>query len=405
MMAIPADWNGVLVLHAHGGPFLGPPTMARVHEDLTRWAVVPAAGYAWAATSYRQGGVAVRSAGEDLVRLRDIAIATVGTPKTVLLHGQSWGSNVAAKAAETYAGRHLFDGVLLTSGVLAGGPRAYEHRFDLRVVYQYLCGNLPRPDEPSYPLWMGLPEDTTMTDRALLARADACLGLSHQTIERTPDQARRLHDLLAVVRVPESSLPSELRFATFTFQEIARRYGWRSVFTNVGAAYRGSSDDVALNAGVERDAADPDALRAFADDSDLSGRIDVPVLTMHAIHDPTAFVEMERRFGDRMAAAGHADNLVQTFSDDAVHSYVSDATYVALLEALTAWVHDGIKPSAEGIAAACVRAQADHPSTCRFRPAFRPAPLESRVADRDRRPADAASASSATSVRPVAAGP
>ncbi len=345
---------------------------------------MPAAGYAWAATSYRQGGVAVRSAGEDLVRLRSIAIAAVGPPKTILLHGQSWGGNVAAKAAETDAGRRLFDGVLLTSGVLAGGPRAYEHRFDLRVVYEYLCRNHPRPDEPAYPLWMGLPEGNGLTPTDLRARADACLGSSHAPAARTPAQASRMRQLLAVVHIPERSVEAELGFATFTFQDIARRYGWKSVFTNVGAVYRGSDDDVALNAGVERDAADPAASRAFADDSDLSGRIDVPVLTMHAIHDPTAFVEMERRFGDRMAAAGRAGNLVQTFSDDAVHSYVSDASYVALLAALRAWVVDGAKPTPAGIADACVAAQARYPSTCRFRPDFVPAPLESRVADRAR---------------------
>ncbi len=384
LIAIPATWNGVLVLHAHGGPFLGPPTMARVEEDLTRWAVVPAAGYAWAATSYRQGGVAVRAAGDDVVRLRSIAIATLGPPKTILLHGQSWGANVAAKAAETNAGRHLFDGVLLTSGVLAGGPRAYEHRFDLRVVYEYLCRNHPRPDEPAYPLWMGLRDGDGMTVDALRARADECLGSSHGPDARTPAQASRLRQLLAVVHVPEKSVEPELAFSTFTFRDIARRYGWRSVFSNVGAVYRGSDDDAALNAGVERDAADPDALRAFADDSDLTGRIDVPVLTMHAIHDPTAFVEMERRFGDRMTAAGHGGNLVQTFSDDAVHSYVSDATYVTLLAALRAWVTDGTKPTPSGIADACAAAQAHFPSTCRFRPAFVPLPLESRVAERKR---------------------
>jgi alpha-beta hydrolase superfamily lysophospholipase len=383
VVAVPQSWNGVLVLHAHGGPFLGAPTLERVEEDFARWAIVPKAGYAWAATSYRQGGVAVHSADEDLDRLRTIALDIVGTPRAVILHGQSWGGNVAAKAAEMQTVGRPYQGVLLTSGVLAGGPRAYEHRLDLRVVYQYLCRNLPKPEESTYPSWMGLAADNRLTRADVDARADECLGTAHDAAARTPQQASRLRTLATVVRIPESSVANELNFATFTFADIAKRYG-HPVFGNVGARYQGSDDDVALNAGVQRIAADPEAVRAYAADTDLDGHIDVPVLTMHAMRDPVAFVEMERRFGDRMIAAGHRDNLVQTFSDDAVHSYVSDATYIALLDAISAWVIAGTKPTAAGIAAACEKATARFPSTCRFRPDYVPAPLESRVTERQR---------------------
>src|SRR4051794_2509086 len=55
-IAVPVRWNGVLVLHAHGGPELGPPRAERTAQDLTRWAVMVKAGYAWAGSTYRQGG-------------------------------------------------------------------------------------------------------------------------------------------------------------------------------------------------------------------------------------------------------------------------------------------------------------------------------------------------------------
>jgi hypothetical protein len=51
---MPAHWQGELVLHSHGGPFLGAPTMKRVEEDLQRWSIMPRAGYAWAGSSFRQ---------------------------------------------------------------------------------------------------------------------------------------------------------------------------------------------------------------------------------------------------------------------------------------------------------------------------------------------------------------
>lgn len=383
LIAMPADWNGHLVVHAHGGPFLGDPTAKRTEEDLKRWSIVPRAGYAWAGSSFRQGGVAVRAAAEDTERVRKIFVQHVAKPKLTVLHGQSWGANVAAKGAEMHSAGQPYDGVLLTSGVLAGGPRAYDFRLDLRVIYQYLCGNHPRPDEPAYPLWMGLPEGSAMKAQDLVQRTDECLGLRKPAASRTAEQAGKIKTLVDVLRLPESSIQSHLNWATFHFRDIARRSGG-NVFGNIDAKYSGSADDAALNAGVLRYATDPAAFARFAEDTDLGGRIGVPVLTVHAIDDPVAFVEMQHRFAATMAAAGRAGGLVQTFSADNVHSYISDASYVALLEAMRQWLQAGTPPTPASVAAGCVAAQLRFPSSCRFQPDYRPAPLESRVAVRKR---------------------
>jgi hypothetical protein len=384
LIAMPQDWNGHLVVHAHGGPFLGEPTAKRIEEDLKRWAIVPRAGYAWAGSSFRQGGVAVRAAAEDTERVRGIFIRHVARPKLTLLHGQSWGASVAAKGAEMFTAGKPYDGVLLTSGVIAGGSRAYDFRLDLRVIYQQLCHNHPRPDEAAYPLWMGLPEGAKLSGAELAKRADDCLGLGRPAAQRTPEQARRLKTIVDVLRIPERSVQGHLNWATFHFQDIARRSGGKPVFGNIDALYRGSADDAALNAAVDRYAADPQALARFADDADPNGRIPVPVLTVHGINDPTAVVEMEHTFAQTMAAAGRADALVQTFSEDNEHSYLSDATYVALLDALRGWIEAGRKPTPQSVAEGCIQARAAFPSTCHFRPDYRPAPLDSRVTPRRR---------------------
>ena len=57
----------------------------------------------------------------------------------------------------------------MDAGVLAGGTRSYDFRTDLRVVYQYLCNNHPRPNEPQYALNLGLPAGATMTQADLAA--------------------------------------------------------------------------------------------------------------------------------------------------------------------------------------------------------------------------------------------
>ena len=57
LIVMPAPWSGVLVVHAHGGPFLGEPTAARADEDIKRWAITVQLGHAWAGSVFRQGGL------------------------------------------------------------------------------------------------------------------------------------------------------------------------------------------------------------------------------------------------------------------------------------------------------------------------------------------------------------
>lgn len=383
LIAMPANWSGVLVLHAHGGPLLGEPRPERAVEDLKRWAVMVKAGHAWAGSTFRQGGVAVRAAAEDTERLRLMFSQHVAKPRHTVLHGQSWGASVAAKGAEMYPGTpraRPYDAVLLTSGVLGGGTRSYDFRLDLRVIYQHLCRNHPRPDEPAYPLWMGLPEGSTMTQADLALRTRECLGLGLPAAQRTPEQARKLKAIAALVRVPETSVQGHLNWGTFHFREIATRNGGKPVFGNIGAVYAGSGDealDREINAQVPRYAADAAAVRVFGADTDLEGRIGVPVLSLHAVNDPVAFVELQHHFRGVMQRGGSGERLAQVYTEHAEHSYLADALYVAAVQQLLAWSQGGRKPTAASMAAAC-------DASCRLIGAFEPFPLERRVPARQR---------------------
>jgi pimeloyl-ACP methyl ester carboxylesterase len=385
LIAMPAAWNGTLIVHAHGGPLLGEPRAERGAEDLQRWSIMVRAGYAWVGSTYRQGGVAVRAAAEDTERARQIFVQHVARPKRTVLHGQSWGAGVAAQGAGMFTTGKPYDAVLLTSGVLGGGTRSYDFRLDLRVVYQALCQNHPRPQEASYPLWMGLPPGVKMTQADLAARSRECLGLGLPAAQRTPEQARKLKTLVDVIRIPESSVQGHLNWATFHFQDVSeKRTGGRNPFGNIGARYTGSPDDEWLNAHVERYAADPAAVRDFGGDTDPTGRIPVPVLTVHALHDPVAFVELEHQFRETMRAAGTAEHLVQTFTEHAEHSYLADAVYPAALQQLLAWAGGGAKPTQASVASACQAEEARYGAGCRMVVGFEPLPLDRRVAPRQR---------------------
>lgn len=385
LIAMPHQWNGHLVLHAHGGPALGTPRPERSAADLERWAIMVKAGYAWAGSTFRQGGVEVRAAAEDTERLRQIFVGHVAQPRRTILHGQSWGASVAARGAEmfttTIQGQRPYDAVLLTSGVLAGGSRSYDFRTDLRVVYQYLCNNHPRPTEVQYPLNIGLPADATLTPADLAVRVNECLGLDKPASARTPEQQRRVKVITDVIRIPASSIQGHMTWATFHFRDVVQhRTGGASPFGNEGVLYRGSGDDAALNAGVLRYRAHPAALARFAQDTDPTGRI--PVLTVKGIDDATAFVELDAAFKTTMEQAGTSGHLVQTFTRHSSHSYLSDPTYPTLMAALLRWVEEGTRPTPASIASECPALEATFGKGCAFVPEYRPAALNTRVPER-----------------------
>ncbi len=381
-VGIPPQWDReVLVVHAHGGPDLDQTSEKRVLADLKRWAITGRAGHAWIASSYRSGGYGWTAAGEDVETSRQLFVQRFGPARRTILHGQSYGGGVAAKLAER-AGSS-YDAVLLTNGMLGGGTRYLEFRFDLRVVYQHVCRNHPRPDEKQYPLWMGLPADSKLTLAELTERVNECTGARLPAAQRTSQQQRNLADIVNVVRIREDSLVRHMEQSTWLFRDLTLRLlGGRNPFDNTRVEYRGSSDDTALNAGVARYAADPQAVADLARDSAPTGKVGLPVLTLHAIDDPTAFVELESAYRQALDRAGSADKLVQVFTEEREHSYLSDPEYPTMFTALLRWIDGGERPTPGSVARLCAQGEERFGKGCLVRPEYIPAPLESRVAPR-----------------------
>lgn len=369
IIAMPTAWNRKLIVHTHGGPRTGDPEAPDSLEDLDRFAVMVRQGYAWIGSTYRRGGYGVRMAAEDADNSRKIFWAHFGRPDRTLLHGQSWGGNVAAKAAELYAldidGRPNYDGVLLTNGVLMGGTRAYQFRADLRAVYQFYCENHPSRQDGAYPVWQGLPANASMTRAELRRRIVECTGLGLSQRDRRADQTRRLRDILAVTGIEEDELVAHMNWATFLFQDLVqKRLGGLNPFDNSATVYSGSSDDAALNAGVERFRADPRAVARLAYDADLSGLIVAPTVTIHARHDPTVTYRADAMYAETVAQAGRSDLLVQALTDEDQHSKLEDGGYLTALTALETWIDTGVKPDPATFQQRCLTLAAA--SSCRF---------------------------------------
>ena len=118
------------------------------------------------------------------------------------------------------------------------------------------------------------------------------------------------------------------------------------------------------------------------EDSQVQGSFAVPVLTVHAVNDPTAFVENEAAYRAIVDAAGQGDKLVQVFVDERTHSKFRTPDYPAALNALLAWIQKGEKPSADGIASACEPFSRTYGEPCTFLPSFTPPAYATRIPPR-----------------------
>jgi hypothetical protein len=210
LAAMPKDWNGNLVVFGHGGPAVVAPTAAGSQSDLDKYAFAVRSGYAWIASSYGREGYGVQMAAQDSEDARRFFVERIAKPRRTIYHGASYGGLVGAKLIEAFAknadGSQSYDGAIFNSGFVVGAPVGHQFRADLRAVYQYYCKNLPGPDEPSYPLWTGLPAQSKMTLKQLETVVDACTGVAHAAAERTEAQKQNLADILGVMRLQHALL-------------------------------------------------------------------------------------------------------------------------------------------------------------------------------------------------------
>lgn len=372
LLARPANWHGGLVTHIFGGPRMAPPAPDTTDEDLNRYAEFLAEGWAWASTSRRRAGFGILRAAEDTLSATRAAEAAFGRPRISILHGQSWGGAVAARAIEVLndrdeEGRRPWQAALLTSAVLAGPTRAYDMRVDLRAAFQAVCGTHPRPDEPQYPVTLGLPEGARMPREELMARYLACTGADLAPEQRTAGQRQALSDLAAASRITEWAIPGHLAWSTTVFADIAwSMMEGRSAFGNAGVRYQGTTDDAAFNARVPRITPDPDAAAKLAADGDPTGAIAIPVLTLHGIADSTVFVEHQAAYRTTLEGAGTAHLLLQVFVDDGEHNKLSAAIYPAALAALADWTETRRRPTPGEVRGRCEALRARHAGECRI---------------------------------------
>lgn len=301
----PQQWNGDLVIYAHG--YVRPDApIAIVDDDVggTRLSgFVTQLGYAFATTSYRANGLIADQAVEDVAELES-TFRTLYTPDParVFLVGGSEGGLVAALAVERHP--NTFNGAMALCGPIGGFARQIDYIDDFRVVFDYFFPSI-LPGSA-----VGIPDQLRQQWTSVYMPA---------VIDALANDPAATGDLLAVTGAPFDPSDPEtvgvtvvgiLWYNVFGTADAQARLGGQP-YDNIGRAYQGSSDDEALNQGVARFAADPSA-RAALGRFETSGQIGVPVVTMHTSGDPIVPVEQQDLYAAKVAAAGSSSLLDPT---------------------------------------------------------------------------------------------
>ena len=81
----------------------------------------------------------------------------------------------------------------------------------------------------------------------------------------------------------------------------------------------------------------------------ITGRFDVPVLTMHDLGDLFVPFSMEQEYARDAARQGTSDLLVQRAIRGVAHCDFSTQEYVQAFTDLVAWVEQGVRPAGDDV--------------------------------------------------------
>ncbi len=385
---MPASWNGTLVLFSHGYTMPGDHSPTLALDPLTS-AWLLGHGYALAGSSYSQTGWAVEQAFHDQIALLDVFTQRFGPPRRTIAWGESLGGLISAGLVERFPTR--FSGALPVCGLVSGGVAIWNEGLDMAFAFKTLLApdsplRLTHITDPHTNVQLALSvlsrAQQTTQGRARLALAAALLDVQGWYAPTRPeppstDYTTRLANQLDWLR--DAGL-------LFTFADprtdLERRAGgnpsWNTGVSypeqlansidrdEVQALYRQAglnlNQDLATLEGAPRIVADRQAVSYLMHNSDLTGQLQVPVLTLHTIGDSQVPVETEQAYASVVHAAGAQALLRQLFVHRANHCAFTAAEQITAFQALMQRVETGQWGHIENVEALNTQAQALGPN-------------------------------------------
>lgn len=296
-------WNHDLLVYAHGYVAFNRPV--EIPEDqmslngMSIAGIATQLGYGFAATSYYTNGLAVLPALEDLVDVVSVFSETYGMPNHVYLVGVSEGGLITTLAVESRP--DVFDGGLAMCGPYGDFQQQINYLGDFRVVFDYFLPGV-------------IPESPMTIPIELIDTWSTYYSETIQPALQDPVNAISITQLLSVTQVsyvpadPTTKLASMetlLWYNVFSTNDGKEKLGGLP-FGNLDRVYAGSSDDAALNTAVARFNAAQTALNELEAHYHPTGKLRVPVVTLHNTGDPLVPYWHATHYSETVAAAGRS---------------------------------------------------------------------------------------------------
>jgi pimeloyl-ACP methyl ester carboxylesterase len=335
----PTNWNGTLVLYAHGWVSTDQPVA--IPSDAQRViALLAPQGVAVALSSFSDNGWVVKDGAQRTHQLLGIFTSKFGNPSHVYVAGGSMGGLIAIKLIETYPGE--FAGALLVCPA-AGGTRAQgDYGANVYALFDlFYPGVLPGYAD----LQQGVDATSQILQPAIDAMTNDSSGaLKIASIDQTPIPFANVPELFESIVTPlvgAAGLPESLELT----------HG-QPFFDNSATQYTGAlsaSDLQWINANIQRFSASPAGLNLVEHNYTPTGHLTIPALMISTFRDPNAPGFHAVLYRDAVAAAGDSDWLVQrsvpgtaggyghcTFTPQELSTAFSD---------LILWGEYGVKPT------------------------------------------------------------
>lgn len=342
---MPTSWNGGLVMYAHG--YRGDEPAVSVSNPEIRASLI-AAGYAWAASSYRENGYRPDLGIDDTAALRDLVIQKYGQPRWTILYGSSMGGHVVTGSLELRPG--LYQGALAECGALTGiGVIDYLAAYGAAAEY---IGGVPLFDAPDARTFIRrvtsdwLPAigfAQSPTERGLAFQSVAKFLIGGDLPYWREGLAARLTQALNLLLLAD---PNRERVPA------ARAVDTRAVTYRIDPGLGFTAEE--LNRNVRRFAPIGGA-RSTAENpvfAEFTGKITVPLLTIHTTGDAFVPFSVEQEYRRLAQAAGAGNLLVQRGVRRPGHCQFENSERMQAFTDLVAWVERGIKPQGDDVLAA-----------------------------------------------------
>jgi len=343
-MFVPTEWNGRLVLYAHG--FVDPAAPIALPDvlpaDIAPWVIelretLLGAGFAVAYSSYAENGWAVKDGFERTHELRAIFIDRFGTPTHVYVIGRSLGALITMMLAEKRA--EFYQGALPLCGPVGGGVLEANYIGNVRVLFDFFFPDVIPGDAVNVPPLDFSPNSPLVLSiiAAIVANPEAAIALA------SVDQIE-----LPWTTFPEliNSIVRSLGYNIRGTNDVLARTGGASPFGNTDTRYSGLGRfDRVLNDGVDRFEADEEGIEFLERFYQPRGKLTIPVLTLHTTLDPDVPFFHEAALAHIVRRAGRSKWLVQESMQRYGHCNFTPAEVTESFLRLVDWAEKGVKPA------------------------------------------------------------